>query len=122
MGSKPHPFPALSPCARTAKYISRYIRFTEENQVFSLKQKTSPSYPPRFTDHDRGSTLSSHALDALKQFYTERDTHAERFEKLKASAEYSAQSEEPLSMEAFTEDWNESQFWVSCHSLKFRSS
>lgn len=59
--------------------------------------------------------LSSHALDALKQFYNERDTHAERFEKLKANADRDAASEEPLSMAAFKEDWNESQFWVSLY-------
>lgn len=119
-GSNAHPFPALSPCTWTAKYISRYVRFAEENQVSSLKQEIAPSHPPRLTDNHRGSTLSSHALDALKQFYTERDTHAERFEKLKTNAEHIAQSEEPLSMEAFTEDWNESQFWVSWRSLEFR--
>ncbi|KAH7029342.1 putative N6-adenine methyltransferase-domain-containing protein [Microdochium trichocladiopsis] len=62
---------------------------------------------------DEPITLSSHALDALKQFYSDRDTHAERFEKLKADAERNAQPGEPLSMDAFTEDWNESQFWYS---------
>lgn len=81
-------------------------------------------------------TLSSHALDALKEFYADRDARAKQFEQLKAEAEdkaataaqgqgesggggggASAPAESklkyPLSMEAFTEDWNESQFWVS---------
>lgn len=70
--------------------------------------------------------LSSHALDALKEFYADRDARAKQFEQLKAEAENKAAArggsgggeagastlKYPLSMEAFTEDWNESQFWV----------
>lgn len=60
-----------------------------------------------------GSVLSSHALAALAEFNAEKDAHEERFEKLKAQAEANAAGGGgPLSMEAFTEDWNESQFWV----------
>ncbi|KAJ9134734.1 Protein-lysine N-methyltransferase EFM5 [Pleurostoma richardsiae] len=64
---------------------------------------------------DEPLTLSSHALDALKDFYADRDARAKQFEQLKAVAEDEASSREqqPLSMEAFTEDWNESQFWYS---------
>ncbi|GAB1317252.1 Protein-lysine N-methyltransferase efm5 [Madurella fahalii] len=60
-------------------------------------------------------TLSSSALDALKQFYAERDARAEQFTKLKTQAEelHAAMAVQPLSMEAFTEDWNESQFWYA---------
>lgn len=54
------------------------------------------------------STLSAHALAALAEFNAEKDERAKRFEKLKAAAE----ADGPLSMDAFTEDWNESQFWV----------
>lgn len=71
-------------------------------------------------------TLSSHALDALKEFYTERDARAKQFEELQAEAEERAKAgtegaavsgaasglKYPLSMETFGEDWNESQFWV----------
>ena len=74
--------------------------------------------------------LSSSALDALKEFYAERDAHAERFARMQARAEDEAAGrtapgaqgeapaaagpgEAPLSMEAFTEDWNESQFWYA---------
>lgn len=85
-------------------------------------------------------TLSSHALDALKEFYADRDARAKQFEQLKAEAEdkhaaahgdggsgaaASAGSSSsklikyPLSMDAFTEDWNESQFWVGLFSLPF---
>lgn len=53
-------------------------------------------------------TLSAHALAALAEFNAERDAHQSKFEELKAQAEDDAQ----LSMTAFTEDWNESQFWV----------
>ncbi|RYP32335.1 hypothetical protein DL766_004010 [Monosporascus sp. MC13-8B] len=59
------------------------------------------------------NTLSSHALDALKEFYAERDSHAEKFSELKEEAERNAAAGKPLSMDAFTEDWNESQFWYS---------
>ncbi|KAK1753512.1 NADH-ubiquinone oxidoreductase [Echria macrotheca] len=63
-------------------------------------------------------TLSSSALDALKAFYAERDAHTEKFAKLQAAAEErlaaaSSSSGEPLSMDVFTEDWNESQFWYA---------
>lgn len=74
-------------------------------------------------------TLSSTTLDALKSFYAERDARAEQFAKLQVQAEalHDAQTgddegaaaavKEPevLSMEAFGEDWNESQFWVCMH-------
>ncbi|KAI0165075.1 putative N6-adenine methyltransferase-domain-containing protein [Hypoxylon sp. FL1284] len=57
-------------------------------------------------------TLSSHALAALQEFYGERDAHAEKFEKLKVAAE-ERHDGQALSMDAFVEDWNESQFWYS---------
>lgn len=53
-------------------------------------------------------TLSGGALDALKEFYLERDAATEKFEKLKVEAN----QHELLSMNAFKEDWQESQFWV----------
>lgn len=49
-------------------------------------------------------------MDALKEFYSERDTRLKRFEDLKSQAENEFDGK--LSMEAFTEDWNASQFWV----------
>jgi len=64
-------------------------------------------------------TLSASTLEALKAFYAERDARAEQFAKLKAQAEEQhagRQQEQILCMEAFAEDWNESQFWV-CLSL-----
>jgi hypothetical protein len=55
--------------------------------------------------------LSAGALDALKQFYSERDSRHKAFEDLKAQAESDFDTKQPLSMSAFTEDWNASQFW-----------
>jgi hypothetical protein len=57
--------------------------------------------------------LSSSALDALKEFYAERHAHDEEFAKLQAKAE-ALHAAGQLSMDSFTEDWNESQFWVCC--------
>jgi hypothetical protein len=58
-----------------------------------------------------GSVLSSSALDALKEFYAERHARNDEFAKLQAKAE-ALHAAGQLSMDAFTEDWNESQFWV----------
>ncbi|KAK6837887.1 hypothetical protein PG987_006168 [Apiospora arundinis] len=59
---------------------------------------------------DEPITLSAGALDALKEFYHERDVHVEKFEKLKTQAD----AVEILSMrDMFKEDWQESQFWYS---------
>ena len=59
------------------------------------------------------SVLSSTALDALKEFYADRDARQQQFEDLRSAAEKgSAQRQQQLSMEVFAEDWNESQFWV----------
>ena len=83
-------------------------------------------------------SLSSHALAALAEFHAEKDAHRKTFEKLKTGAapragavsgvvgpggdddveeeEDDTPAEDPdqqqLSMAAFTEDWNESRFWV----------
>ncbi|CAM1503744.1 Fc.00g013350.m01.CDS01 [Cosmosporella sp. VM-42] len=59
---------------------------------------------------DEPITLSDHALAALAEFQAEKDARIEKFEKLKAYAQ--AKDDKPLSMAAFVEDWNESQFWV----------
>lgn len=59
---------------------------------------------------DERRQLSAGALDALKEFYGERDTRQKQFEDLKTQAENDFEGK--LSMDAFTEDWNASQFWV----------
>jgi hypothetical protein len=63
---------------------------------------------------NKNRVLSSSALDALKEFYTDRDARQRQFEDLKTAAEETAANGVPLTMDAFAEDWNESQFWV-CH-------
>lgn len=57
--------------------------------------------------------LSAGALDALKEFYSERDSRQKAFEDLKAQAESEFDDKQPLSMSAFAEDWNASQFWYN---------
>jgi hypothetical protein len=47
----------------------------------------------------------------LKEFYGERDARQKQFEALKSQAEDDFDGK--LSMDAFTEDWNVSQFWYS---------
>ncbi|KAK5653556.1 hypothetical protein OQA88_8815 [Cercophora sp. LCS_1] len=64
-------------------------------------------------DSDDELALSSSTLDALKSFYAERDAHSEKFAKLQAEAEERLAGSGTLSMDMFTEDWNESQFWYS---------
>ncbi|KAG4439552.1 hypothetical protein IFR05_004951 [Cadophora sp. M221] len=70
------------------------------------------------TDEDETPVLSGSALSALKEFYAERDAREKQFEDLKAEAEKNATSSAPLSMDAFAEDWNESQFWYSDETAK----
>ncbi|RQM08328.1 hypothetical protein DH86_00003825 [Scytalidium sp. 3C] len=67
--------------------------------------------------------LSSTALDALREFYSDRDARLKAFEDLKAAAEDEAGAAEtanraPLTMEAFAENWNDSQFWYSDETAK----
>ncbi|KAK2628865.1 hypothetical protein QTJ16_001968 [Diplocarpon rosae] len=64
---------------------------------------------------DENPVLSSSALSALREFYAERDAREKQFEDLKAVAEQkhdATTKQAPLTMDAFAEDWNESQFWV----------
>ncbi|EHA50074.1 hypothetical protein MGG_03526 [Pyricularia oryzae 70-15] len=60
---------------------------------------------------DDDFALSSHALDALKEFYADRDAMKARFEDLKTDAE--KRHAETLSIHDFGEDWQASQFWYS---------
>jgi hypothetical protein len=55
--------------------------------------------------------LSKSTLEALSQFYNERDDRQKQFERLKAQAADDADFSS-ISMELFAEDWNASQFWV----------
>jgi len=51
----------------------------------------------------------------LQDHYREKNVRAKQFEYLKTQAE-SDFNDNKLSMDAFTEDWNASQFWVNCVS------
>ncbi|KAL8341228.1 hypothetical protein RB598_003261 [Gaeumannomyces tritici] len=67
---------------------------------------------------DEPIALSSHALDALKSFYADRDALEAKFEDLLGGAERQegssgGRSKKPLSIADFGEDWQESQFWYS---------
>lgn len=48
----------------------------------------------------------------LKEFYGEKDARQKHFEDLKSKAEDNFDQQQ-LSMDAFTEDWNASQFWYT---------
>ena len=50
-------------------------------------------------------------MEALKEFYSQRDHQEQQFDNLKA--QISSNPQLPLSMETFSEDWNASQFWVN---------
>ena len=56
------------------------------------------------------SELSGDTLAALQEFYNDRDSQDKRFQRLKLAAD--SNSQQVLSMDMFTEDWNASQFWV----------
>ncbi|SPO05085.1 related to NADH2 dehydrogenase (ubiquinone) 40K chain [Cephalotrichum gorgonifer] len=62
---------------------------------------------------DEPLALSSHALEALAQFTAERDVQVHRFEKLKMEVDAQHSRDAALTIESFTEDWNESQFWYT---------
>lgn len=71
-------------------------------------------------DWDR--SLSNSTLDALKEFYADREGRQKQFEELKASTEDAAAGGALLTMDVFAEDWNESQFWVRwCESYVMHS-
>ncbi|MCJ1320857.1 hypothetical protein MMC15_006198 [Xylographa vitiligo] len=57
------------------------------------------------------SELSGDTLAALQEFYNDRDSQDKRFQRLKLAAE--SNSQQVLSMDMFTEDWNASQFWYN---------
>jgi hypothetical protein len=52
-------------------------------------------------------------LAALKDFYAEKDSHQKLFDSLKDESEANHAVRKPLSMDAFVEDWNASQFWYT---------
>ncbi|EPE26945.1 putative N-6 adenine-specific DNA methyltransferase 2 [Glarea lozoyensis ATCC 20868] len=69
-------------------------------------------------DDDEPITLSGNALSALQEFYSDRDALAQKFEDLKKVAEDDFDGDgqkevKTLSMDAFGESWQDSQFWYS---------
>ncbi|KAK1638107.1 putative N6-adenine methyltransferase-domain-containing protein [Colletotrichum phormii] len=68
---------------------------------------------------DEPLTLSSHALAALAEFKAEEDARQKEFERLQELAEAKAAKKAPISMAAFMEDWNKSQFWYSDETADF---
>ncbi|KAH8590919.1 putative N6-adenine methyltransferase-domain-containing protein [Bisporella sp. PMI_857] len=62
---------------------------------------------------DEIPTLPSDTLSALQEFYADRDARDRKFQELQSAAEERASNQKALSMDAFAEDWNESQFWYS---------
>ncbi|KAH7138033.1 putative N6-adenine methyltransferase-domain-containing protein [Dendryphion nanum] len=64
-------------------------------------------------DEDDMPQLPAATLALLQDFYSERDTRAKQFEELKSAAENDFDTTKKWSMDAFTEDWNASQFWYN---------
>lgn len=56
--------------------------------------------------------MSGVALEALKEFYADREAREKQFEDLKSKKITEVAENQPLTMDAFTENWNDSQFWV----------
>ena len=61
--------------------------------------------------------LSSTTLAVLQEFYAEQGEQNEKLEDLKARQDVAGQRK-TLTMEAFTEDWNASQFWYEDETAK----
>jgi hypothetical protein len=60
----------------------------------------------------KNSQLDPSTLALLQEFYTERDEREKQFEDLKSKAEDDFDdASKPLSMDLFTESWQDSQFW-----------
>ncbi|KAI5204196.1 N-6 adenine-specific DNA methyltransferase-like protein 2 [Aureobasidium subglaciale] len=62
-------------------------------------------------DEDDRPQLDASTMALLQEFYTERDEREKQFEDLKAKAEDEFDTSKPLSMDLFTESWQDSQFW-----------
>lgn len=68
---------------------------------------------------DEPITLSAHALAALQEFKQEENQRLEQFESLyKQSEEDFENSKKDLSIDAFKEDWQLSQFWYADETAK----
>jgi hypothetical protein len=66
---------------------------------------------PTNTNLQNNSQLDPSTLALLQEFYTERDEREKQFEDLKTKAEDEFDTSKPLSMDLFTESWQDSQFW-----------
>ena len=66
---------------------------------------------------DSYRTLSAQALEALQDFYKDRDRHEKEFEDIKVKAGEGAE-DVSISMETFAEDWQISQFWVRIFEIQ----
>ncbi|KAI8627504.1 putative N6-adenine methyltransferase-domain-containing protein [Xylariaceae sp. FL1651] len=100
-----------------SNYTYHYLQGYRSSSYYDLPPATEKEKREDRNGDDR--TLSASSLAALQEFYSERDAHTEKFEKLKAQVEADHQDRAAggpapeLSIHAFTEDWNESQFWYS---------
>lgn len=63
--------------------------------------------------------LSADTLKLLQEFNQDKDAHTKQFEALKTHSEnVFANGTEGLSMDLFSEDWNQSQFWYSDNTAR----
>lgn len=84
-----------------------------DNRQCGLDVQQSDISPSNSTmeDDDDVPRLPADTLALLQEFNAEKDARTKHFEDLKTSAEEDFQAK--LSMDAFTEDWNASQFWYN---------
>ncbi|KAK6443615.1 Protein-lysine N-methyltransferase efm5 [Oleoguttula sp. CCFEE 5521] len=71
------------------------------------------SIPSQDEGDDDVPVLSADTLRLLQDFQSEKDTREKQFQDLKANAEAKFDDDAALTMDAFAEDWQVSQFWYS---------
>lgn len=86
------------------------MAFQQDDEDDVLYAATPPILHDSFLTRDR--RLAPDTLDALREFYADREAQQAQFNYLRSRQEMKPDKDTPLTMEYFSEDWNASQFWV----------